>query len=84
MVRSGDLAGETQLRVDGVRNDDRVAIPYHTMNAEYGFIGCLRSGSGCWKREVAEVLVYADALSDADRHAVEKYLLNKYGIEKDR
>jgi hypothetical protein len=80
VVRAGDRAGETRLRVDGVRNDDGAAVPYHPMNAERGFVGCLRGGSGCWKGDVAEVLVYADALSDASCLAVERYLRRKYAL----
>ncbi len=32
------------------------------------------------KGDIAEVLIYARALSDAERHAVETYLMAKYGI----
>ena len=35
----------------------------------------------CWFGDIAEILVYNVALSDADRETVEKYLMGKYKIE---
>jgi len=80
MIRSGDQEGETRLMVNGVRNDDGTSIPYHGMNTERGFIGCLRGETGCWNGELAEILVYGDALSEKDHRAVERYLKQKYGL----
>ena len=37
--------------------------------------------SRTWKGEIAEILLYNTVLSDADRVAVEKYLLAKYAIK---
>lgn len=34
-----------------------------------------------WHGDIAEILLYTTALSDADRQAVEKHLMTKYGIE---
>lgn len=79
-VRSGSGPGQTRLFVDGVRNDDAAAIPYHSMNAEHGFIGCRRNEEGPWKGDIAEVLIYADALTDAEHEAVQRYLSGKYGL----
>jgi len=50
------------------------------MNTERGFIGCLRGETGCWNGELAEILVYGDALSEKDHRAVERYLKQKYGL----
>ena len=80
MVRAGDRRDQTRLLVDGIRSDDGTAIPYHPMNAERGFIGCLRSETGCWKGDIAEILIYGDALSDEDCRGVERYLQQKYAL----
>jgi hypothetical protein len=82
VVRAGDRQAQTRLFVDGVRGDDGTAIAYHSMNAEHGFIGCLRSESGCWKGEIAEILIYGDSLSDEDCQTVERYLQQKYALDK--
>lgn len=34
-----------------------------------------------WHGDIAEILLYTTVLSDADRQAVEKHLMTKYGIE---
>ena len=80
LVRTGDQRDQTQLLVDGIRTDDGTAIPYHPMNSERGFIGCLRSKTGCWKGDIAEILIYGDALSEEDCRAVERYLRLKYAL----
>lgn len=80
VVRAGDRRDQTRLLVDGIRSDDGTAIPYHPMNAERGFIGCLRSETGCWKGDIAEILIYGDALSDEDCRGVERYLQQKYAL----
>ena len=35
----------------------------------------------CWQGEIAEILLYNVALSDADREAVENYLIRKYAVK---
>jgi hypothetical protein len=80
VVRAGDRPDQTRLLVDGVRSDNGTAIPYHPMNSERGFIGCLRSETGCWKGGIAEILIYGDALSAEDCGSVEHYLRHKYAI----
>ena len=42
--------------------------------------GCLRGESGCWKGDIAEILIYAEALSEANQRAVQRYLSRKYGL----
>lgn len=81
VIRSGDQAGQTHLLVNGSRNDDGAAIPYHSMNAEYGYIGCLRSEAGGWKGDIAEILIYGQALPEPDVRAVQEYLSRKYKID---
>lgn len=80
VVRAGPGPGQTRLLVNGVRNDDGTAVPYHGVNTERGFIGCLRGETGCWKGDIAEVLIYGEALSEADVRAVQRYLGRKYGL----
>jgi hypothetical protein len=80
VIRSGDQAGQTRLRVNGSRVDDGGAIAYHSVNTKHGFVGCLRDEAGCWRGDIAEVLVYGEALSEDARQAVERYLARKYGI----
>jgi hypothetical protein len=80
VIRSGSGPGQTLLLVNGVRNDDGTAVPYHAMNAERGFVGCLRGETGCWKGDIAEVLVYSEALLEAKQRAVQQYLAHKYGL----
>lgn len=82
LIRSGDGAGQTRLFVDGVRNDDGAAIPYHSMNTERGAIGCLRGETGCWEGDIAEVLLYGEALTEPERSAVEIYLSRKYTLTR--
>ncbi len=69
VIRSGKETGQTHLLVNGVRNDDGTAIPYHAMNAERGFVGCLRGETGCWKGDIAEVLIYSEALAEENQRA---------------
>ena len=38
-------------------------------------------GGRSWQGDIAEILIYNVALSDADRQAVEKYLMTKYAIK---
>jgi hypothetical protein len=80
VIRSGNEPGQTLLLVNGARNDDGTAVPYHGMNAERGFVGCLRGETGCWKGDIAEVLIYSEALSEVSRRAVQRYLSRKYGL----
>jgi hypothetical protein len=80
VIRSGSEPGQTHLLVDGVRNEDETAIPYHGMNVEHGFVGCLRGETGCWKGDIAEVLIYSAALSEGNQRAVLHYLSRKYGL----
>ena len=79
-VRSGAKPGEAQLFVNGARSDNGTAIAYHNVNSEYGFIGCEHRQSNCWKGDIAEIIIYGDALSAVDRRAVEDYLARKYGM----
>ena len=41
---------------------------------------CLRGETGCWKGDIAEVLIYSEALSEAKLRAVQQYLGRKYGL----
>lgn len=80
MVHAGDLAGETALFVNGQRDDTGTAFPYHRSSAIRPFIGCAYRQRFCWSGDIAEILVYSRALGEAERQAVERSLLQKYGI----
>lgn len=81
VLRSGSEPGQTRLFVNGVRTDDGTAIAYHAINAAHGFIGCLRGEMGCWQGDLAEILIYSEALSEEDAQAVQRYLGRKYGLD---
>lgn len=70
-----------QIRVDGIT----VTAPmYFTANANPNQTGELIVGSdhfgNTFNGDIAEILVFAEALSDADRNAVESYLFTKWAV----
>lgn len=82
LVRSGDKAGQFHMYVDGTPNDNNVAMPYHREGNEvYGLIGAGRMEKTPFKGDLAELIIYSRALSDAERQAVENYLAEKYGLK---
>lgn len=84
VVRSGEPSGRVQLFVNRQQNDDGTAVPYHATNAKNGYIGCLRGESGCWKGDIAEILIYGAALAEKDHESVQRYLAHKYGLNSAR
>jgi hypothetical protein len=80
MVHAGDLAGETTLFVNGRRDDNGTAFPYHRSSAIRPFIGCAYRQRSSWGGDICEVLVYSRALPDEKRKSVEQYLQQNYGI----
>ncbi|HJN09862.1 MAG TPA: hypothetical protein QF564_14345 [Pirellulaceae bacterium] len=82
MRHTGPDAGGTALFVNGLRDDNRTAIGYHPMNATNGFIGAGYQGKrNFWQGDIAEIILYGRALSDAEQNAVQTYLAQKYSIE---
>jgi hypothetical protein len=43
-----------------------------------------RITSRSWKGDIAEIIFYADSLSDAERQRIESYLALKYGMTLDQ
>jgi hypothetical protein len=43
-------------------------------------IGASENGGFSWIGDIAEIIIYNTALSDANRSAVESYLISKWGI----
>jgi hypothetical protein len=80
MVHSGDLAGETALFVNGHRNDNDTAFPYHRSSAIRPFIGCAYRQRSPWSGDIAEVLIYSRALPDKERKSLGQHLGSKYDI----
>jgi hypothetical protein len=80
MVRSGSQSRESKLFINGKQDDDGAGVPYHQVNADHAVIGSMPRNQGMWKGEIAEILIYGDALSDADRGKVRNYLVQKYGL----
>ena len=78
LVRSGPRAGESRLFIDGRQDDNGTGLHYHNVNSTAGHIGCGRGGRGFFKGDVAEIIVYAGALSDEDRKSVEGYLSRRW------
>jgi len=80
MRHANDIAGGTALFVNGRRDDDGTAFPYHRTSAIRPFVGCAYRERSPWKGNIAEILVYSRALPDQERVAIERYLANKYDI----
>lgn len=80
MVHGGDLAGETALFVNGRRDDNGTAFPYHRSSAIRPFIGCAYRKRSPWSGDICEVLVYSRALPVEERKTVEEFLQQKYDI----
>lgn len=78
LTHNGTAGGETSFFIDNTRNDDGAAISDvstpgpggigYQVNGQFRFFG----------GEVAEILVYNAALTDADRIGVNDYLTAKY------
>jgi len=79
-IAAGDLAGETSLFVNGRRDDNGTAFPYHRISDIRPFIGCVYRQRSPWSGDICEVLVYSRALSIEERKSVEQFLKRKYGI----
>ena len=82
--RTGDGQGETALFVNGVRNCQGTAFPYHITSPIGAYVGCAYRERSPWKGDIAEIIIYARALSDEERRNVEKYLSTKYRIATER
>lgn len=82
MVHSGDQPGETALFVNGHRDDNGTAFPYHRTSAIRPYVGCAYRQRSPFQGDIAEVIIYSRALSNTERGAIEKYLREKYGLAK--
>ena len=80
MVRAGTGKGDSRLFINGRQDDNQTALHYHNINSSAGHIGCARGGHGLFQGDIAEIIVYAGALPNAERRKVEAYLGRKYGI----
>lgn len=80
MIHSGDQSGETALFVNGLRNDNATAFPYHRTSAIRPYVGCAYRQRSPFRGDIAEIIIYSRALSDSERIAVEDYLTRKYSL----
>jgi len=74
----GNYAG--LLAVDGQASDDVIERDSRSANNTSLRLGMRHDGTYGLQGEIAEVLVYADGLSDEQRRQIENYLADKYGI----
>jgi len=82
MRRRNPEAGGTALFVNGTRDDNGMAMAYHPMNATNGFIGAGYNGQrNFWQGDIAEIILYGRALSDAEQQDVKNYLTQKYELQ---
>jgi hypothetical protein len=82
MRRTSPDRGGTALLVNGLRDDNGTAIGYHPMNATNGFLGAGYLGKrNFWQGDIAELILYGRALTDAEQLAVQTYLSTKYRID---
>ena len=84
MVHAGDRKGATSLFVNGTRRDDGTAFPYHKTSPIAAYIGCAYRQRSHWNGDIAELLIYARALTKHERVSVERYLARKYKIEANK
>ncbi len=76
----GDQASQTALFINGTRDDNGVAFPYHVTSPIQAYIGCAYRERLPWKGDIAEIIFYARALKDEKRRSVEQFLSKKYTI----
>jgi hypothetical protein len=77
-IFTGVIAGgNANGYIDGILKLNAVAVGSNPVGGNCSVMSEIVSGT-CYKGDVAEILVYNSALSNANRMAVEGYLMNKY------
>jgi hypothetical protein len=75
-------ASRSRLYINGALNSGVNTLTGNTSGNSFTdmIIGASENGGYSWIGDIGEILVYNSALSDADRSAVESYLMSKWGI----
>lgn len=84
MRRNSPRSRGTALLVNGVRDDNGTAMPYHPMSSANGFVGAgYQAKRNFWAGDISELILYGRDLSDEELQSVQRYLAGKYKINLD-
>lgn len=76
-VRYSTSASQANLRLDGASDGDKTPL---SLSNPFQWIGSKATVSEAFSGDIAELLIYPSALSDADRGTTETYLASRYGL----
>lgn len=78
-----DAAGPVTLYANGAVDAQNPTANTGAIGSDILYIGARPFGGLDYTGAIAEIIIFDDIISDADRYSVQRYLSNKYGIEMD-